>query len=286
MATHCFYHKVDWDGVTSAAILKQAIPDAILHAFNYNMELPANLASEDVVYFVDVAPQPFTKLCELSEKVSKIVVLDHHKSLIDFISEHPTPDNLVVRYNLKRAACEIVWEYFYPELECPVEVRLLGQYDSWRDTIVKQLDGDIDWSTVLSYQFGIRLFELDPSWMRTHLFDYCHESAESTTANGKIILQYQDNQNTDAMRYSFTMIINGHRCLCVNTGHRNSNIFKSIWDESKYDIMLAFSFTGKKWSYSVYSTKADVDCSAFAKSYGGGGHKGAAGFYTDTCIVC
>jgi len=41
---------------------------------------------------------------------------------------------------------------------------------------------------------------------------------------------------------------------------------------------------GKKWSYSVYSTKPDIDCSAFAKRYGGGGHKGAAGFYSDSLI--
>lgn len=31
-------------------------------------------------------------------------------------------------------------------------------------------------------------------------------------------------------------------------------------------------------SVSLYSTRADVDCSEVAKVFGGGGHKGAAGF--------
>ena len=32
---------------------------------------------------------------------------------------------------------------------------------------------------------------------------------------------------------------------------------------------------------SLYSTREDVDCGAIAKSLGGGGHKGAAGFICD-----
>jgi nanoRNase/pAp phosphatase (c-di-AMP/oligoRNAs hydrolase) len=33
---------------------------------------------------------------------------------------------------------------------------------------------------------------------------------------------------------------------------------------------------------SLYSTRDDIDCGAIAKTYGGGGHKGAAGFQCDT----
>ena len=44
--------------------------------------------------------------------------------------------------------------------------------------------------------------------------------------------------------------------------------------------MIPFRFDGKEWSYSLYTTK-DIDCSALAKKYGGGGHKKAAGFKAD-----
>jgi len=42
--------------------------------------------------------------------------------------------------------------------------------------------------------------------------------------------------------------------------------------------MIPFVFTGKHWTFSLYTTKDEVDCSVIAKSKGGGGHKKAAGF--------
>jgi nanoRNase/pAp phosphatase (c-di-AMP/oligoRNAs hydrolase) len=45
--------------------------------------------------------------------------------------------------------------------------------------------------------------------------------------------------------------------------------------------MLTFQYDGKAWQCSIYTTKNDIDCSVIAKSLGGGGHAGAAGFTTD-----
>ena len=93
--------------------------------------------------------------------------------------------------------------------------------------------------------------------------------------------------------------------IAVNLGHTNSKVFDSVWrkgcgcgqsrftamiDENgrcrvcemlvePYDLMIAFCRRKDKlWNVSLYSTKTDVDCGAIAKSFGGGGHKGAAGF--------
>lgn len=55
-----------------------------------------------------------------------------------------------------------------------------------------------------------------------------------------------------------------------------SEYFKSLPD-GKYDAFIAFAFNGKEWIVSMYS--ASVDVSAICKKYGGGGHKGAAGFH-------
>ena len=44
-------------------------------------------------------------------------------------------------------------------------------------------------------------------------------------------------------------------------------------------MMITFSTNGKQWRVSLYQDgRPDVDCSVIAKKYGGGGHKGAAGF--------
>ena len=59
-----------------------------------------------------------------------------------------------------------------------------------------------------------------------------------------------------------------HCCKCNGTGYIEP-----------YDLMITFvRRKDKLWNVSLYSTKEDVDCGAICKSFGGGGHKGAAGF--------
>lgn len=59
-----------------------------------------------------------------------------------------------------------------------------------------------------------------------------------------------------------------HCCKCNGTGYIEP-----------YDLMITFvRRKDKLWNVSLYSTKPEIDCGEIAKSFGGGGHKGAAGF--------
>ena len=100
-----------------------------------------------------------------------------------------------------------------------------------------------------------------------------------------------------------------YKAIAVNLGHTNSKVFDSVWRTmcpdcqgsgrtnnhvtgevecsscegtgyiEPYDLMITFCRRKDKlWNVSLYSTKPDIDCGAIAKSFGGGGHKGAAGF--------
>ena len=70
--------------------------------------------------------------------------------------------------------------------------------------------------------------------------------------------------------------------LCMNTPVSSSEVFESIYDPNKHDIMVCYSREASGcWKYSLRSTQDYVDCSAIARFYGGGGHKGAAGFSLD-----
>ena len=63
----------------------------------------------------------------------------------------------------------------------------------------------------------------------------------------------------------------------------NSDVFKSVYDTEKHDAMLCFYWSNRGfWRCSIYSDNPDIDCSVYAQSYGGGGHKGAAGFQAET----
>lgn len=68
------------------------------------------------------------------------------------------------------------------------------------------------------------------------------------------------------------------RAICLNTPVFESHSFEGVYDPDQHDVMVAFALMAdRKWGVSFYSTKPEVDCGAIAKSYGGVGHKGAAG---------
>lgn len=96
-----------------------------------------------------------------------------------------------------------------------------------------------------------------------------------------------------------------YHCIAVNLGHTNSKVFYSVWRREcpncdggrllapapgcrvclgsgriePYDLMITFCRRKDKlWNVSLYSTKPEIDCGAICKAFGGGGHKGAAGF--------
>lgn len=101
-----------------------------------------------------------------------------------------------------------------------------------------------------------------------------------------------------------------YRCVAVNIGSPTLEMFDSVWRrpcpsflhvklESLYgtpDYTICFQCNGtgyiepydlvitfvrrkdRMWNVSLYSTKLDIDCGAIGKGFGGGGHRGAAGF--------
>ena len=73
----------------------------------------------------------------------------------------------------------------------------------------------------------------------------------------------------------------GLKCFCLNR-KGNSLMFGDKINE--YDAVIPFYYNNGKFTYSIFSNKEDIDCSVIAKSYGGGGHKGAAGWVTSKLI--
>jgi len=98
----------------------------------------------------------------------------------------------------------------------------------------------------------------------------------------KIIKQYIDKDNTIYRNsWSYETEIDGLKCLVVNK-KTNSWVFGEKYNE--YPIVMVWAFNGTKYSYSIFSNNPDIDCSKIAEKYGGGGHKGAAGFSSDELL--
>lgn len=143
----------------SGAIVKYRFPDVVMHPINYGDEFPFNeIEPEDTVYMVDFCLQPFgfmQRLSMLLAGTGELIVIDHHKTTLDEWSKsHTVYGNWLLQTD--KAACELTWEYLFPDKPVPLAVKLLSLYDSWR------FQGHELEDIVLPFQMRMRMEELDP----------------------------------------------------------------------------------------------------------------------------
>lgn len=268
----CFYHRVDLDGKCSAAIVLRAIPEVELRGYNYGDDFPWGEVQGRDVIMVDCSLQPFEDMMRLSKEAKSLTWIDHHKTAIDE-AVHAGWGGSTLKLEVGRAGCELAWEYYFPSEDIPTAVYLLGRYDVW----------DHSDSRTLPFQYGMRQYD-QPSPV-----EFFNENCVAPILrDGETILRYQRKQyEMMAKSRCFETIVLEtdiagtvlYRAIACNTGLVNSQLFDSVWDPEQYDVMLTFQRKRKGlWTVSLYSTKDNVDCGAISKSFGGGGHKGAAGF--------
>lgn len=272
------YHDKDLDGFASGAIIKLKHPDAVIVGHDYGRPFKHEIKGEPVI-MADVS-LPMKQMLEIARSSDwQFTWIDHHVSAIkdyeEFVGEGGEGFcNAVLENGV--AACEVAWKHLFPEKQTPLAVELLGEYDTWRNFDEQRWNEE-----TLPFQFGMRIRCNGVDSFPTEVFED-DELVKRITSEGKTVLKYQSRVNElQCEKASFETRFNGLRALCLNGGGFNSDVFKSVYDESKHDIMMSFQFNGENWTVSLYTTKDEVDCSAIAKANGGGGHKKAAGFKTE-----
>ena len=293
----CIYHNRDLDGFTSGAIVKKwhdklnDYPDNVkkgelkLIGYDYGLPIPYDKIPEgESIIMIDVSLK-MSEMSKLARHSKNLIWIDHHISAIKeyeaFMTEQEEHYHPYFKAVLQNgiAACEIAWNYLFPNQVMPKAIKLLGEYDTWRNNDKERWENEI-----LPFQFGMRLYCNSPETFPKALIynDVERESWETVdyiVKQGKTVLQYQTMLNEiQCKNAAFEYDFNGYKAICLNGGGFNSDVFKSVYDETKHDIMMPFQFNGKQWTISLYTTKDNIDCSAIAKSKGGGGHKKAAGF--------
>ena len=274
----CFYHSSDLDGHCSGAIVKLKHPECEMIGINYGQEIDLDsIAPGEVVYMVDFCLQPFSGMDGLS-RVCELHWIDHHaKGSIDEAHARGFLASGGQLLEVGRAGCELTWEYLHPGEPMPRTVFLLGRYDVWDHA------ADED---ALPFQYGMRNFDDTKPDNVQFWGSVLYFEPDEVVRMGRTILDYEDKQNAKfCSAYAFETSLLGHGAICANRGFTNSKVFDSVYDPSRQKLMITFCRLKPpvgKWTVSLYSTREDVDCGAIAKMFGGGGHKGAAGFQCET----
>lgn len=277
--TIVIYHRADFDGIFCREIAKKFLPDAELIGWDYSDPTPAGIEPEDTLYILDLSVHDLMAHPNL-------IWIDHHKSAID---KYPATIPGVRIDGV--AACRLTWQWFQNQagrpkgdyVDCVVEepfaVRLAGQYDVWdkRDPNAEL------------FQHGLRSCDLTDLMWQGMLGEnsFLQEEIVNGLLEGGKVLQFaKDKENASIIKaYGFTVRWHHLTFLVVNHARFNSLLFTAGL-KPEHDACLGFNWDGQKnhWRFSLYHApgKEHHDLSEIAKIYGGGGHRGAAGFTSPT----
>lgn len=288
------HHSADYDGIFCREIARKFLPEAELIGWDYGDPQIPEPPHDTTYYVLDLSPD-CVKPTGIGHYLSRMIWIDHHKSAID---KFPTS---IPGYRIDGvAACRLAWQWFSPTsrnpqtfalpdkqaftdrtVSEPLAVRLAGEYDVW-----DHRDNDAD----VAFQFGLDA-QKELQWGFLLGFDgaerygpsnYC----SSLVNDGRAAMQCYAKRDADIMRSrSFQARFEGLNFLALNTARCNSNTFAALdVPETGHDALLAFFWTGETWSVSMYHAahRKDLDLSAIAVKYGGGGHRGACGFRSKT----
>ena len=306
MKTVCIFHRIDLDGWMSAAIVKhwfnqQEIPNKEgepintldFLGYNYGDPIP-DLSGYDRIIMCDIS-FPVAVMDKIASKMGHIqrdfIWIDHHISAIKECSIEINGEKYIAGYggirDIKYAACELTWNFFFPDEKMPEIVRLLGRYDCFGH---KGTDEELK---VLEFQYGARSYidsyekafsflindiKFPGDYTRLiqnsgeSIYKYLCTEAEQSYKNGFEITFYRGKENSIPEYYRF---------ICVNKERFNPINFGIDYHKDGYDGVACFHFDGEQWKISLYNDNGEVDVSEIAKQFNGGGHRGAAGFVLD-----
>lgn len=293
-------HHDDLDGECAAAVAMH-FSDALRLGYRLiqkTYDSPLNVKDskfkpDDVVYIVDYSIPP-EALIALSEKVKKVIMIDHHKTTIERYEDfdYSGPGIIAIHLDESMAACELAyiklsrkaesaqeaisWPAIKDRSGLPRFIRLLGDFDTYKFRFGNE---------TRQFHWGMMARETRPDsyfW-----YDLMNDSIgiRQICSGGEIISRYQDiRDERDVLSRGFFAEWEGYKCFIFN-GDRGGGKLKKAAPSA--DIWISFRLVNETtWEISLYS-KAEavggVDVSKIAEKFWynnvqGGGHPGASGF--------
>ena len=283
MKNYVFFHS-DLDGYVGGSIVGYFCGNAEYIECSYDNRIkPLEiLKSGDSVIIVDYSFLP-EEMVWVKENC-KTIWIDHHVSAIAD-SEQYGYDDLPGMREIGPSGAELAWRFVFTERPLPRFVELVGEYDTFRNYGQKRF-----FKEVVPFFYGAEMFlaGLNPKNFKkvSYLFNFADldELCKKFIKLGEVVFRYKKATCSKINKENaFVRNIWGYRVLCLNTCETGSLCLNipGTFDLSKHDLMLIYNYNGKSWSYGFYTEEgSNVDCSAIAKIYGGGGHIQAAGCTT------
>ncbi|MBU2052520.1 hypothetical protein KKH13_04925 [Patescibacteria group bacterium] len=273
------FHHNDLDGRCAGAIaLRWARQNHIILESNLQLKLltvevdykdkidQESISPGEYIIVVDFSFKPEVMI-PLLQKGIHVTWIDHHKTAAEYDYKVKLP-GLRDFSDKGSSGCELAWRHFNPTRLMPKSVELIGDYDKWALKLQPEC-----------FQFyeGLKLEVTIPqSALWDHLFSGNEFILEDILKQGHSAVRYRDNYCDKICNdFGYEIELDGKKGFATNFYQFGSKGFGKRVEQ--YDFCAAYIHDGKRFTVSLYSIK-DIDVSEICKKYGGGGHRGAAGF--------
>lgn len=280
------YHANCYDGVTAAWVAYKALNSAFEGMSSDVEYVPLNYSDSppDVkgkeVYILDFSfKRPIMK--QLAYDANRLVCLDHHKTAQEALEGLAkeilieTGKEIEIVFDMNRSGAGIAWDYFFPKTIRPSLVNYIEDRDLWKF--------ELPFSKI--YNAFIQSFEINlDTWIDEVSQQFSTIDAGVRDA-GEAVLRVQNKYVKEICYNAKLKRIGEYMAPYVQTSILMSEVcdylIKNYEGGGKYPFAF-YSFQRKdgKYQYGLRS-RSDFDVSVIAKSFGGGGHKQAAGFELD-----
>lgn len=277
---HIITHATCPDGVASAMILRDVLPNATVTFQRYDSQEQINAVVEENVLFCDFSPHQGRVQ---AYKEAGAIVLDHHKSQAEivksfgelgvFADEAAEPGVCGATLAFREVWQPLMAERGSEQMDTTPEVRALAELAGIRDTW--QTKSPL-WTQACAQAEALTFWPVEAL-----LSQPSYKWPEYLTI-GPVLFEKKIRTATQCLKNGFTFTTAKGRRVVMFDNLRASSDAAEIAGEA-HDFVVGFGYTSENGAPSlVYSTRSHTgfNCSAFAQAHGGGGHTAAAGFGT------
>lgn len=254
----CIYHGGCADGFGAAWVVRRAIGDIEFYEGKYQSS-PPDVTGKEVIIVDFSYKRPV--LLEMASVAKSILVIDHHKTAAEDLVD--LPDNVTTVFDMSHSGAVLTWQHFFPGATTPELLRYIEDRDLWK----------FEHSCTRLVMAGLFSYPQDfETW------DVLMESPNRLIHEGGVIERKHQKDLRDLLATTQReLFILGHRVPAANVPFMMASDAGHEMAKGKpFSVCYWDTPNGRK--FSLRSTDEGVDVSEIAATFGGGGHRNAAGF--------
>lgn len=275
----CIYHGGCDDGFAAAWAVRRALGDEVEFYPGIHQKDPPPHAGRDII-FVDFSyKRPV--LDEMAKSASSILILDHHKTAAEDLADLLKAPSfaawraaawngrlssnvrMVAVFDMERSGAALAWDFFVGG-ERPDFIEYVQDRDLWRKTLPF---GDEFSIALRSYPQDFAVWDRLVAGGAAHLIQQGHS-----------IQRYYRLRVEELKRNAYLAELGEHEIWIANAPYfAATEVAGELTERGLAFGACYFEVEAGRFQYSLRS-RGDFDVSEIARRFGGGGHKGAAGF--------